>query len=376
MHKVAESGLWVPTPAQDMGGPNTLILYFGDPDLGRAARELSALRQAYPGASVLGCSTAGAIQGDEIVDGGVAAVVAFDRVRVRTASVELPDPRDSRACGRRLGALLRAPDLKAVLVFSEGVHVNGSRLVQGIREGCPPDVAIAGGLAGDADRFQDTWVCIGDRCAGRTVAAAGLYGDAVGFACGSRGGWDVLGPVREVTRARENVLFELDGQPALEVYKRYLGERAAGLPATGLLFPLAILPEPPGREPTVRTLLAIDEAEHAMTLAGNVPEGARVQLMYANFDRVIDAAGRAAESAGLDDVTMPALCVAISCVGRRLVLGGRAEEELEVLGEALPPGVARIGFYSYGEISADGARRCALHNQTMTLSLLWERGTS
>jgi hypothetical protein len=189
--------------------------------------------------------------------------------------------------------------------------------------------------------------------------------------CGSKGGWDAFGPTRQVTRAQGNILFELDGKPALELYKSYLGERAAGLPATALLFPLS-LRDPEGRnEDIVRTVLAVDEASQSLTFAGDIPEGHLVQLMRANFDRLVDGAGAAAVGLG-DRGLSPTLAVAVSCVGRRLVLGERVEEEVEATLDALPTGTQQVGFYSYGELSPQATGACSLHNQTMTLTVIQE----
>jgi hypothetical protein len=192
---------------------------------------------------------------------------------------------------------------------------------------------------------------------------------------GSKGGWDIFGPERLVTRAEGNVLYELDGRPALELYKSYLGDRAAGLPATGLLFPLSLRSGEEGDERRlVRTILAVDEAAQSLTFAGDIPTGSRVQLMRANFDRLVEGAASAAAMTALRGAAEgPVLSVAISCVGRRLVLGERTEEETEATLEALPPGAQQVGFYSYGELSPFAAGRCDLHNQTMTLTTLWER---
>nr|WP_245828623.1 FIST C-terminal domain-containing protein [Solemya elarraichensis gill symbiont] len=207
-----------------------------------------------------------------------------------------------------------------------------------------------------------------------SVIPVGLYGDAVRVAHGSRGGWDLLGPDREVTHSVGNVLYTMDNQPALEVYKKYLGERAEGLPATGLLLPLAIRNENDDDHDTVRTILAVDEQKQSIIFAGDIPEGSHVKLMRANFDRLVDGAAEAAEQLDMTGYENgPAICLAISCVGRRLVLGPRVEEELEAVKEVLPAGAGVIGYYSYGEISPLASGRCDLHNQTMTLTLIWEQ---
>jgi hypothetical protein len=176
-----------------------------------------------------------------------------------------------------------------------------------------------------------------------------------------------------VTRAQGNVVEELDGEPALDLYERYLGDLAAGLPSSGLLFPLSISDGPQG-EALVRTMLAVDHQARTITFAGDVPQGWTAQLMKADIDRLVDGAAQAAtDTAAMCDVVGECLAVAVSCVGRRLVLKGRVEEELEVAVESLPDGAHLVGFYSYGEISPLTSGRCDLHNQTMTLTTLAER---
>ena len=208
------------------------------------------------------------------------------------------------------------------------------------------------------------------------VTAVGLYGPRVKIGHGSKGGWDKFGPARRVTRAEHNVLYELDGRPALRLYKEYLGERAAELPASALLFPLAVSDSHGDSKVLVRTVLAVSEQDQSMTFAGDVPQGSVAQLMRANFERLIDGASSAARGAGSSLVdlmgTNEILSIAISCVGRRLILGERTEEEIEAALHGLPAGTRQIGFYSYGEISPFASGACDLHNQTMTLTTISE----
>ena len=112
-----------------------------------------------------------------------------------------------------------------------------------------------------------------------------------------------------------------------------------------------------------------------MTFAGEIPQGAMASLMHANLDRLIQGASQAATNGRhTSDPNEPTLAIAISCVGRRLVLGERTEEEIEATLDALPAGTSQIGFYSYGELCPQhGASCCDLHNQTMTLTTISER---
>ena len=335
---------------------------------------IAELVAQYPQSIVVGCSTSGEIHNTFIYDHSLTvAILRFEATAVRAASAEVSSPDTSFAAGHSLAATLLADDLRAVFVLSDGMMVNGSKLVEGLNNMLPESVIVTGGLAGDAANFEKTWVLHNGQMKNGMVTAVGFYGDRIQIGHGSKGGWDIFGHERTVTASQGSVLYELDGKPALQLYKTYLGERAAELPAAALLFPLALRTADSGKQ-IVRTILSINEEEQSMTFAGDIPEGVRVQLMKANFDRLIDGAMEAAQR--IDMGYLPKqptmLTIAISCIGRRLVLGERAEEELEATLDALPPGTSQVGFYSYGEISPYDSGFCDLHNQTMTLTTISE----
>lgn len=360
---------------------NQLILVFGSTALLSESRHFQAIRSAYPGALIVGCSTAGEIHGTNVSDDTlVVTVVNFEHTRLRFSRVHITDSSHSFAAGLSLAQSLPADELVHVLVFSDGLHVNGTALVRGMREGLAPHVEVTGGLSADGARFEKTLVCANGVPAPNQVAVVGLYGHRIQVGYGSLGGWDPFGPEREITRSQGNVLFDLDRKPALELYKHYLGEHAAGLPATGLLFPLAL--RYPGMDggtngansSVVRTILGVDEKLGGMTFAGDMPEGGYVRLMKANFERLIDGASGAAKISmnPLQDRSAQ-LALLISCVGRKLVLKQRVEEEVEGVRDVLGDQAVFAGFYSYGEISPHMAGdACELHNQTMTITTFFE----
>ncbi len=369
-----EAGGWSNGPPTDAEGAQLVLLFGGTKQISEA-RWMAELRRACPKAHLFGCSTAGEIAGTTVSDDGVVATaVTFERTPTKLAHVRLADVKDSTDAGARLAAALPREGLRHVFVISDGARVNGSELVRGMLASLPPGVQVTGGLAGDGARFERTLIVAGDTPIEGSVGAVGLYGDAITVGYGSLGGWDTFGPERMVTRAEGNVLFELDGKPALELYKSYLGEHASGLPATGLLFPLQIRRKGDA-ETLVRTILAVDEAKGSMTFAGDVPTGATAQLMKANFDRLVDGASGAAKTSALTlKGSRPELAILISCVGRKLVLKQRTEEEVEAVQEVLGAGTPMTGFYSYGEICpAAPNANCQLHNQTMTITTFSER---
>ncbi len=364
---------WSVDAFPQLDSPRTLVLAFGAPSFRDDDGALRELKAAYPSSLIAGCSTSGEIFADRISDETIAvAAVKLEHGEVSSALAPVERSEDSFAAGQKLADELARDDLRSVLVLSDGLNVNGSELVRGLSSKLSDEITVTGGLAGDGDRFESTWVLRDGLPTSGVVSAIGFHGDRVQVGHGSKGGWDIFGPERVVTKSRGNVLYELDGKPALELYKKYLGDRASGLPATALLFPLALRADESSEKTLVRTVLAVSEEDQSMTFAGDIPEGFRAQLMRANFDRLIQGASEAAVHSKNGSNGHPVLAIAISCVGRRLVLGERTEEETEATLEMLPQGSSQIGFYSYGEISPYTRGTCDLHNQTMTLTTLAE----
>ncbi|MDC0706946.1 FIST N-terminal domain-containing protein [Stigmatella sp. ncwal1] len=369
-----EANGWQDTAQQSKGTGAHLVLLFGARAPLQDAALFRQVRSWYPEALIVGCSTAGEICGTEVLDASVVATaVWFEHTRIHLAQAHLDTMEQSHDAGASLAKLLHQPGLSHVLVLSDGLKVNGTELVRGLREHLPRQVALTGGLAGDGPDFLKTVVCCNSEPMEGGIAAVGFYGERLRIGYGSLGGWDAFGPERLITRAKSNVLYELDGHSALELYKQYLGEHATGLPATALRFPLSLRSEQEGCG-LVRTVLSINEQEQSMTFAGDMPEGAYARLMKANFDRLIDgAAGAAREGIERMGSFLPELAVLISCVGRKLVLKQRVEEEVEGVREVLGPTPVLTGFYSYGEICPNGdVPRCELHNQTMTITAFSE----
>jgi hypothetical protein len=366
-------GGWVPQPPGALAAGAQVVLAFGSRSALQQSSVLDDLRRCYRSAYITGCSTAGEIFGTRVLDDSiVVTAIQFDKTTVRVAMADLADTPDSAQAGRLLAERLGAGGLRHVLVLSDGLHVNGSELVQGLTKHLPPHVTVTGGLSADGSAFKETAVVADGLARDRVVVAIGLGGDDLQIGYGSVGGWDPFGPERLITRATGNVLYELDGQSALALYKRYLGDQASGLPASGLLFPLCIRSDRTERG-VVRTILSVSDADDSMTFAGDIAEGSYAQLMRANFDRLIEGAAGAARISHQAIERAPQLALLISCVGRKMVLKQRVEEEVESVSDIVGPDATLAGFYSYGEISPfTPSARCELHNQTMTITTLAE----
>lgn len=352
-----------------------LLLVFGSLDHFASPGLSETLSNAFPGALLLGCSTAGEITAGGVDDGTcTVTAINFNEARLNQGCTRLSGMDDSFAAGVRLGQKIAANDLKAVLLFGPGVKINGSALVNGMASVIGSNIPITGGLAGDGGAFRETFTLGADGVTTDGVVAVGLSGAGLNFAHGSFGGWEPFGPTRKVTRCAGNILYELDGEPALDIYRRYLGEHAKDLPASGLLFPFSMLGEDHSAIGLIRTILGIDEANSSLILAGEIIPDGYLRLMHASTDKLVNGAEAAAEAAvGMLKAPGDSLAILVSCVGRKLVMGGRVDEEVEAVGDVLGHNAVLTGFYSYGEISpfAPGAS-CKLHNQTMTITCLSE----
>lgn len=349
-----------------------LILVFAGIDIVENCNYYEVLHPIYPNASIVLVSTSGEIQQNELFENSASAtVIQFEKTPIRISSKENIAGRDAEQIGIEITDDLLSEDLKHILLFSEGGHMNGDHLIKGMSKNLPQHIAVTGGLAGDSARFAKTTMGLNNTLSENMVVAIGLYGEAIEIGYGSNDGWDLFGPIRLVTRAEENTLYDLDDTNALELYKKYLGERANELPGAALLFPLCIL-KPDGSR-LVRTILSVNEEKQSMIFAGNVPVGSKVQFMMANFDRVIESASNAATKSRIHENEVPELTLMVSCVGRKLVMQSRTEEEIEAVAETFDNQSTFCGFYSNGEIcpSADGVN--SLHNQTMTITTFKEK---
>lgn len=352
-----------------------LVLVFGSGTLLSSKNLISDIRSFYPGAMLFGCSTAGEILGQRVYEDSIAvSAVLFEHTRLKGCMLNFSETESSRDAGEILSRSFGHQGLVHVLVLCKGLNINGSALVQGIRSELPESVTVTGGLAGDGARFKETSVLWNDQLMSDSVAAVGFYSERLKIGYGSLGGWDPFGPERLISRSSGNVLYELDNKSALELYKKYLGRHAGDLPASGLLFPLSLRVQGDSSRRIVRTILSVNEEDQSMTFAGDMPQGGHAQLMKANLDHLVDGAKGAAEKAfEIMGSSRPALGLLISCVGRKLIMKQRVEEEVEVVQEVLGTQASLTGFYSYGEISPlTTGESCELHNQTMTITTFAE----
>lgn len=373
-HCSSTSGWNRPLEQSALRGAAQVVLLFGSTSVVESRHCVPEIQKAFPKAHVFGCSAGDVIEGTQVNEGALTlTAIYFEHSRVTVARAPIAHPGAGFAAGEALMRQFKPEGLRHVFVLSDGLKVNASHLVSGINAALPDHVTVSGGFAADGDRLQTTHVWCDGAPEQAAAIALGFYGERLQIGTSVTGGWGPFGPDRVITKSRENVLYAVDGRPALGLYKQYLGDYASGLPATGLMFPLE-LRVGKSEHRVLRALLSVDEAEQSITFAGNVPEGAHARFMVGHIEDLIGGALTAAR-ATLEQLkpATPELTLLVSCNARRAVLKQRVEEEVEAIREVLGERTALAGFYSYGEIGPPGVgASCELHNETITITSLAE----
>ena len=355
-----------------------LVLVFGNRFLLEDNAIYKEIRAIFNDGHIVFGSSCGDITSNSVDENSVTiTAIEFEKSSflIKTNNVldgELGKEIDSLRIGKELIAQFPEQNLKNIFIVSEGSFINGSQLTKGMNAGTNNNVLITGALCGDGARFEKTLASYNEKPRAGEIVAIGLYGASLEVTFSIKGGWTPFGPERIVTKSKGNILYELDNVPALDLYKKYLGDKSKELPSAALLYPLNVKSEKENQS-IVRTILNIDEAENSMILAGDIFENSTVQLMMTNVDNIVGAAEEAAIKALKFRKKKPELAILVSCIGRKLVLDQRVEEEVEEVIEVIGKKTTICGFYSYGELAPFNREiNCQLHNQTMAITLISE----
>jgi hypothetical protein len=353
---------------------NPLVLVFGNRFLLEDSAVVDSIRIEFPYEHIVFGSTAGEIVGCNVHDNSISVTaIEFEKSSFIVERKNILDyDKNAKALGEALYDKIPKENLKHLFVLSEGSFVNGSSLIKGLENDIDAEVSITGGMCADDARFEKTVSSYKENPKVGEVVLIGFYGETLEISYASFGGWIPFGPERIITKSEANILYEIDGQPALDLYRNYLGAKASELPQASLLYPLNVTPTDK-KEPVVRTILNINNEDQSMILAGDVPINSRVQLMMASVDGIATGAQDAAKFAMKNRKNKPEIAILVSCIGRKLVMNQRVEEEVEQVREIIGENTPMTGFYSYGEMAPfNESTSCELHNQTMTLTLISE----
>ncbi|MCG8376873.1 MAG: FIST C-terminal domain-containing protein [Chlorobiales bacterium] len=335
---------------------------------------------------MVGGTTAGEISPEGFSEGSVVVMAIRSSGLAFHTGIGRRMSRDEDACARALIAdiLSRATteDFSSLLVFPNGMGGDGLNVLKGLQGVLGRDFEIAGGYLGDDMRFKHTFQYYNgkvyrDAIVGFLVSFKEGYRTGIGV----RSGFESIGNSFYCTSSEGNVVREFDNVSALELYKEFLGdERSGRLPGICMEYPFGLIDEDAGhsgkRHFQLRCGLNVDKKNGTITLAASIPEGSAVTLTSGSRGDIINGAREAAEQAmQCLRCARPELIVMFSCVGRKLVLGRRTPEEVDVVRKCIGYDVPIIGFYTYGEIgpidrSVEKLAEAKFHNETVVLWVL------
>ncbi|TAL59484.1 MAG: hypothetical protein EPN84_11090 [Legionella sp.] len=361
---------WESPHHTDLDSAQTLVLFFAARSF-ENQQMIEDLHQAFPKAHIAGCSTAGEILNGQVSDESLVYIVmAFENTSVQIESIPNYLGENIEECGHKMADKLYDKDLAHLFLLCSGFNINIDDFISGFKKNSGRDIPVSGGIAADGEAFLKTWV-YHNGFYENGIVCIGLYGQDIRVSQGCEGGWIKFGLELKITKSQKNCLYEIDGEPALAIYKRYLGNLSEKLPSSGLLFPLAIRKNTEST-PVVRTILSVDEATQSIIFAGEIPQGWLASLMRCSNEGLLEGARKAACQSAPNTIE-PTVSLVVSCIGRRMVLGQGSFHELAMAMSTMPKmSHIDIGFYSYGEISERAGINSKLHNQTMTISTLYE----
>jgi len=364
-------------PFPPLDSARTLIVVFAKCENPAQWEPLSELIAAYPKSKIIGCSSNTVINdGSLLEDSTSVGIIRFRDAELRIAQAKIGDFDDSRTAGLLIGAELHDIDLNGVLLFSDGETSDATAIVRGLQETLPPEITIAGGLSGGANAEVSVtpWVLIDGKICAMSACAVGLIGPTVEVVPATGGGWRQIGKDCICTQSYHRTLFELGGRRADDVYREFIHKHTGeGESFECVDYPLAIGTD--GLEmQIVRDVVEIDDDKGALVLAGDIPENAVVRVMHSNADDILDGVDEAVERLR-SKMILPksnALCICISCMGRKVVMGERTAEEPRLVKEKLGSKISHAGFYAFGEISTTTSGSPYVHNHTITLVMIRE----
>ena len=347
-----------------------LILFFISPSFSEF-EILKDYRKMYPNSIITGCSTAGEIEDISVHQGSaVITAVKFDKAKVVYNEVYLPSSDESASAGTELVDKFDQEGLKHIYVLSEGININGTDLVEGLRNHSSTDFSITGGLAGDGFNAKNTFILTNNfSYVSNVIVGIGFYGEDLKVGYGVLDGLNSLGVDRIITKAEKNVVYEIDGEPASDLIHRLIGAISIGMSDSLVLLPMSVRENVTDR-PVIRSVIGVNKDVGSITFTGNIPKGSTVRLMKSNIDRLINAAEGAAE-VSIEPIgnTHTDLAIVTSCVGRRKVFKELVEEEIEAVRDVIGEDATITGFYSYGEISPYvSGDKCQLQNQSIVVT--------
>ena len=305
-----------------------------------------------PQSTIIGSSTDGEIENAKVKNGEV--VISFSCFKNTTLKSTIME-RDSYSdfeLGEKIAKELIGSKSKVLILFSDGIHTNGENLLRGVNQ--VTNIVVAGGLAGDNGNFQETFVFNKDKTITNGVVGVTLNSDNLIVHTGFGFNWQGIGKVMRVTKAKDNIVYEIDGKKAVDIYRYYFGDVIAdSLPAVGIEFPLILK-----KEIEIARAVIGKNSDGSLVFAGNLKVGDRVQFGFGNVEAILSKSEELIRNCGRKPIESIFI---YSCMARRRFLGEKIKYEIEPFAQIAPVN----GFFTYGEFFTYGDGE--LFNQTMTI---------
>lgn len=328
---------------------------------------LDGILRAWPDLQLIGCTTDGEISSVlGHCDDSIALVLfCSDTIEFAVGMGKDVSKDIALACRTAIDSAASMSALAPTLCITlpESLTTSALRIVESLAQQLGPAVPVVGGTSGDGRRFSYTRQFCGRDVCSDAVPVLLLSGPLV-YSIGLESGWQPVGTPGRVTRSDGTLVQEIDDRPALEFYRRFLGETAE--PSAD--FPLAIL-DAVGAVQCIRAPNgSFDPHLGSIAFFAEVPEGASVQITQADREGILDGCTQSITRAceGYPAGKTPEVALLISCASRKMLLGTRINEESRIVKSVIGHDIPVCGFYSYGEIGPrEGSEGIArFHNQT------------
>lgn len=324
--------------------------------------------------SLCGSTTAGEIINTSVVEESIVCLLLDinpDYFEIFLADYDTSTKEVAATLGKSALEKFQNPSL---IVISSGLETDGEAVVNGLRQHLSPEVKVFGGLAGDNFDMIATYVFDNERFSTAGLVSVIIDSDKVHVGGVAASGWQAVGVEKIITRSSGNIVYTIDGEPAMDVYKKYFGlttelDARNGIASTlGAQYPLQVKRD--NGQTVIRAPLLANPEDNSLIFAGAVQEGATVQFSVPPHFDIVNKVIKEAESLR-EETPQVAAMIMFSCVARHTALGPMIEEE--VAGIQRLWGAPMIGFFSYGEFGAMPESNCDFHNETCSLVLIQEK---
>lgn len=341
---------------------NLLQIFTGVSDVKFIESLLSEVKDILPDIKIIGSTTSGEIMNADVLEKStIFSFSLFQKTRVTTHIQELSN--DSYISAKKLiYKFEKMEKAKVAITFTDGLSINAESYLKAFKEH-DEKLIVAGGLAGDNADFKQTIVFNESEVLTHGAVVALLYNNKLQVNTGAVYGWKKIGKILTITKAKDNVVYEIDGIKAIDIYFKYLGDKVAReLPKTGIEFPLIIKRD----DIDIARAVLGKNSDGSLIFAGHFNVGDKVTFSYANTEIMLNDA----HQVSTDIATNPIESIFIySCMARKALLHSNIVMELEMLNSIVPIS----GFFTCGEFYCDvSSNKFNLLNQTMTILSLSE----